>query len=114
VSLPGRTRRNHDFFDLDAQLPQFTVDARSAPQRVGRMHLPDETPDVDGHCRRARPSRGRLPSPVERDRDAGASAPGVGGRRVDGRGRESPPRAQGVTERYSGGWRTGRQAARSC
>jgi hypothetical protein len=33
------------------------VDARRAPQRVGRVHLPDESPDVDGHCRPARSSR---------------------------------------------------------
>ena len=44
---PSEGRRHGGLCDLDAQLLQFAVDARSAPQWVGRVHLLDESPDVD-------------------------------------------------------------------
>ena len=44
--------------DVDTELEQFAMNARSAPQRIGEAHLPDQLPDFRGDLR-----------PAARDRD---------------------------------------------
>ena len=53
-------------------------------------------------------------APTVSDRQTTPRAPGVGGRRVDGEGRESPPQARDAIERQTGGHRARRRAGRAC
>ena len=55
--IAGEVLRHSRLRDLDAQLPEFAVDARRAPQRVGGLHLPDQRSDVGWHCAPASPTR---------------------------------------------------------
>lgn len=56
-SLRGRFTRSDDVFgnsglrDLDADFQQFSVDARSAPEGIGRTHLADKFDDLGRHGR---------------------------------------------------------------
>ena len=50
--------------DLEAELQEFPVDARRAPQRIVRAHLPDQRPQLA--ARLWPPSaRSRLPAPID-------------------------------------------------
>ena len=68
--LRGRSAMpDHVFGDgrlrlVDAEFQQLTVDAGSAPQRVGAAYLTNEPPDLRRDHRPARPSP-TLPGPVE-------------------------------------------------
>ena len=49
--------------DIDAELEELSVNAGSTPERVGRAHVPDQSPNFDGHLRSANSSCSRLPAP---------------------------------------------------
>ena len=40
-SSPGHVLRNGGLADIDAELEEFSMDAGSAPERIGKAHLPD-------------------------------------------------------------------------
>ena len=47
--------RNRGLTHVDAELEQFTMDPRSAPERVGEAHVADQLADFEWHflvCRR--------------------------------------------------------------
>src|SRR5262249_29419602 len=50
------------FCDFDAELEQFAMEPRRAPQPVGLAHLPDQVADLSGDCWTAASGPG-LPSP---------------------------------------------------
>jgi hypothetical protein len=57
--------RDRRFGDVDAELLEFGVDARCAPERVGGLHPPDEVSDVLGDGRSACAPRPGSPTPVQ-------------------------------------------------
>src|SRR3974390_630663 len=62
--------------NVDAELEQFTMNARCAPQRVGNAHLPDQLPDRSRHSGAA-PTGPRLPAPVTAETCAMPSHHGI-------------------------------------
>ena len=53
------------FPDIDAQLPQFAVDAGCTPQRIVAAHRADQVTDLGGNGRSARLAAADLPGPEE-------------------------------------------------
>src|SRR5215471_19216347 len=51
--------------DVDAQLEEFAVDARSAPKWVLAAHLPNQFSDLLRHCRASGLPAADLPSPEQ-------------------------------------------------
>src|SRR5664280_3342289 len=49
--------------DIDAELEQFAMDPRRAPQRIGNAHLADQPADLRRHSRPATTAAG-LPAPI--------------------------------------------------
>src|SRR5882757_6723047 len=48
---PGHVLCNARLADIDAELEQFAVDARRAPERVGQAHFPDQPTDLQRDAR---------------------------------------------------------------
>ena len=47
VTAPREVPADSSLADVDAELEQFAVDARRAPERIGATHLTDQGPDFD-------------------------------------------------------------------
>jgi hypothetical protein len=45
LRAPGEVPADSSLADVDAELEQFAVDARRAPERIGATHLTDQGPD---------------------------------------------------------------------
>src|SRR3954451_1997527 len=58
----GHVLGNRSLADIDAELEEFSMDARSAPEGICRAHLADQLPNFEGHLRPAG-SSSRLPAP---------------------------------------------------
>ena len=56
----GHVLGNRSLADIDAELEEFSMDARSAPERVCQAHLADQLPNFEGHLGPAG-SSSRLP-----------------------------------------------------
>src|SRR6476469_8225493 len=61
-SSPRHVLRNGGLADIDAELEEFSMDARSAPEWIGEAHLPDQPPDFRRNARPAGTST-RFPAP---------------------------------------------------
>ena len=51
--------------EYEAQLQQFTMDLRSAPERIVTAHGPNQVPNVRGYCRPPRLATAYLPCPEQ-------------------------------------------------
>ena len=61
---PAEIRGDGRFGDLDAQLLQFAVNARCAPDGIGVMHFVDQRANVDWDRRATETGLGGTPAPV--------------------------------------------------
>src|SRR5262245_48523903 len=73
--------------DIDAQLQQFAVDARSSPKRVLAAHLSDQLTHFHRHRRTARLTVSNFPCPEPSE---ALPVPGNDGFRLDDDHRRSP------------------------
>src|SRR6476660_229998 len=48
---PRHILRNGGLADVDTELEEFSMNAGSAPERIGEAHLPDQPPDFRRHAR---------------------------------------------------------------
>ena len=55
----------HSFPDIDAELEQFAVNARCAPQRILATHLANQIPRFLGYRRSSRVAAAQLPGPEQ-------------------------------------------------
>ena len=60
--VSGHVLCNRSLADIDAELEEFSMNARSAPERVCQAHLADQLPNFEGHLGPAG-SPSRLPAP---------------------------------------------------
>src|SRR4051794_36078354 len=60
--MSGHVLGNRSLADIDAELEELSMDARSAPERICRAHLADQLPNFEGHLGPAG-SSSRLPAP---------------------------------------------------
>ena len=65
LRAPNHVQRYRSFADVNAELEQFAVDARSAPAWIGEAHLADQRPQVTRGLWPPRSALAALPSPVE-------------------------------------------------
>ena len=63
ASSPGHILGHARLSDIDAELEQFSMDPRRAPQRIGNAHLADQPADLQRHNRPAT-TASRLPAPI--------------------------------------------------
>ena len=61
ASSPGHILGHARLTDVDAELEQFSMDPRRAPQRIGNAHLADQPADLRRHSRPAT-TASRLPA----------------------------------------------------
>src|SRR3954471_16920486 len=60
--VSGHVLGNRSLADSDAELEEFSMDARSAPERICQAHLADQLPKFERHLGPAG-SSSRLPAP---------------------------------------------------
>src|SRR6187200_1669073 len=60
--VSGHVLGNRSLADIDAELEELSMDARSAPERICRADLADQLPNFEGHLGPAG-SPSRLPAP---------------------------------------------------
>src|SRR4051812_16678882 len=68
---------NRSLADIDAELEELSMDARSAPERICQAHLADQLPNFERHLRPAN-SSSRLPAPKQAETSAMPAQKGVG------------------------------------
>jgi hypothetical protein len=64
ASSPGHILGHARLSDIDAELEQFSMDPRRAPQWIGNAHLVDQPADFERHNRPAA-TASRLPAPIK-------------------------------------------------
>jgi len=92
--------------DLEAELAEFTVDARCAPERVGRVHLPNQCSEVRIDGGPASGSWRGSPLPVERESASAPADDGVRSHDVDGASPAWPEPGEQRPEHPIGGTET--------
>src|SRR4051794_3568625 len=60
--VSGHVLGSRSLADIDAELEEFSMDARSAPERICQAHLADQLPNFEGQLGPAG-SSSRLPAP---------------------------------------------------
>src|SRR3954453_6732133 len=60
--VSGHVLGNRSLADIDAELEEFSMNARSAPERICQAHLADQLPNLEGQLGPAG-SSSRLPAP---------------------------------------------------
>ena len=60
--------RNGGLADIDAELEELSMDAGSAPERIGEAHLADQPPNFRRYARPAAPTRFPTPEGAINDR----------------------------------------------
>ncbi len=76
ASSPRHILRHARLSDIDAELEQFSMDPRRAPQRIGNAYLADQPTDLQRHSRPAG-TASRPPAPIEPKTDAMPADNGV-------------------------------------
>src|SRR6187401_3622886 len=79
--MSGHVLGNRSLADIDAKLEEFSINARSAPERVSETHLSDQPTNFGGYLWPAE-SSARLPPP---ERAKASSVPAGKGFRLDHR-----------------------------
>src|SRR4051794_9707712 len=62
MPVSGHVLGNRSLADIDAELEEFSMNARSAPERICQAHLVDQLSNLEGHLGPAG-SSSRLPAP---------------------------------------------------
>src|SRR3954464_5883405 len=75
--VSGHVLGSRSLADIDAELEEFSMDARSAPERICQAHLADQLPNFERHLRPAN-SSSRLPAPEQAETSAMPAQNGVG------------------------------------
>src|SRR6478736_4464246 len=81
--VSGHVLGNRSLADIDAELEELSMDARSAPERICQAHLADQLPNFEGHLGPAGSSL-RLPAPEGAE---SSTMPADNGLRLDDRDR---------------------------